>query len=113
MRLLLDENLSESVLSTLPTPFRGSEHVRRLLGDGATDRAVWQAARDGGFTIVTLDSDFERLGPLLGHPPKVVWLGLHNPSNRRVHALLSTKTAVIAAFIADPETSFLAIRERD
>ncbi len=113
MRLLFDENLSESALAALPPSFQGSAHVRRLLGDGATDRAVWQAARDGGFTIVTLDSDFEALGPLLGHPPKVVWLGLHNPSNQRVHALISAKADVIAAFIADPTTSFLALRERD
>lgn len=113
MRLLFDENLSEAVLAALAPPFEPPEHVRRLLGDGATDRAVWQAARDGGFTIVTLDSDFEALGLLLGHPPKVVWLGLHNPSNQRVIALISAKADVIAAFIADPTTSFLALRERD
>jgi predicted nuclease of predicted toxin-antitoxin system len=113
MRLLLDENLSESLLAALPRTFEGSSHVRRLLGDGASDRAVWDAARSGSFTILTLDSDFEALGPLLGHPPKVVWIRMHNPSNRRLTSLLAEKAAVIAAFIADPETSFLAIRERD
>ena len=38
---------------------------------------------------------------------------MHNPSNRRLASLLAEKAAVIAAFIADPETSFLALRERD
>ena len=111
IRLLLDENLSEALLARLPSPFDGSSHVRQLLGEGRSDQEVWNAAREGGFVLVTLDTDFERMSVMLGAPPKVVWIAAHNPNNRRLSALLDAKAESIVRFVGDPDASFLAITE--
>ena len=37
---------------------------------------MWQYARDHGFAIVTLDSDFYDMSLIHSSPPKVVWLRL-------------------------------------
>ena len=108
-RLLLDENLSEAVLKGLPAQFDGSTHVRHLLGAGATDQAVWNAAKDGNFTIVTLDSDFEALCVARGAPPKVIWLRVSNPSSTAVRAVLASKSDAIVRFIDDGVACFMAL----
>jgi predicted nuclease of predicted toxin-antitoxin system len=110
VRLLLDENLSESVLTRLPARFAGSQHVRTIAGEGTKDRDVWRIARERGLVIVTLDSDFETLSVLHGPTPKVVWLALHNPSNARVLDLLSSKADAIQRLVEDQECGFLALR---
>lgn len=110
MRLLLDENLSESLLRRLADAFPESAHVRAALGDGAADERVWQFARDRGYILVTLDEDFERLSIARGAPPKVVWLGLHNAGNAEIAALLQNRAESIARFVADPDAAFLALR---
>lgn len=111
MRLLLDENLSETLLPRLPHAFEGSSHVRLKLGEGTPDRGVWDAAASGGFTIITLDSDFEAMSVLRGAPPKVIWLAIHNPSNARIAKLLASRADMILRFGADPEAALLALRE--
>ena len=45
MRLLLDENLSESIAPRIRSVFPDTEHVRRALGAGSTDVAVWAFAK--------------------------------------------------------------------
>jgi predicted nuclease of predicted toxin-antitoxin system len=110
VRLLLDENLSEALLPKLEAVFDGSAHVRQLLGEGHSDRAVWNAALDGGFILVTLDGDFERVSVLEGAPPKVVWIDCHNPSNRQIAELLRSKAARIVGFSAESDSAFLALR---
>lgn len=44
MRLLLDENLSESVLPAIADLYPDSLHVRRLGARGASDKSVWRLA---------------------------------------------------------------------
>jgi predicted nuclease of predicted toxin-antitoxin system len=48
MRLLLDENLSESIAPRIRSVFPDTEHVRRTLGTGSTDAAVWAFAKSTG-----------------------------------------------------------------
>ena len=51
----------------------------RLLGmSTADDLALWNHAKQNGFVVVSLDSDFYDLSVLLGHPPKLIWLRCGN-----------------------------------
>lgn len=69
VRLLIDENLSEAILAKvcglLPD-------VRRELGDGTGDLAIWDHAQSHGFVLLTRDEAFARLSTLRSPPPKVV-----------------------------------------
>ncbi len=109
IRLLLDENLSEHLLLQLVDLFPGSEHVRDLNRGGASDRALWELARTGGFILATRDEDFVGMSVLQGPPPKVVWLNVGNSRNAVISALLRTHAGDIDSFVAHDEYTFLAI----
>jgi predicted nuclease of predicted toxin-antitoxin system len=109
VKLLLDENLSQRLLQPLSDLFPGSAHVRDLTGSGASDSAVWEAARAGNFTLTTRDEDFIGISVLRGSPPKVVWLNVGNSRNATIAALLQSHAGDIERFVADNDHTFLAI----
>ena len=69
MKLLFDQNLSRKLVDQLQHEFPDSIHVTAVGLDAATDRELWQFAREHGFAIVSKDSDFRQLAFLYG-PPK-------------------------------------------
>jgi predicted nuclease of predicted toxin-antitoxin system len=48
VRLLLDENLSESVIPSILDLYPESLHIRLLGAGGAADGIVWQLAKERG-----------------------------------------------------------------
>lgn len=107
--LLLDENLSESVVPAIVDVFPGSVHLRTLGLGGVADREVWETAKRRDLILLTRDSDFETLSLMFGHPPKVVHLRAFNPSNRDVVRALRRQAKVIEQFWQDPKLSFLSL----
>jgi hypothetical protein len=55
MRLLLDENLSPRLATSLADLYPGSAHVTAHDLGQAPDEAVWAFAREHGYTLVTKD----------------------------------------------------------
>lgn len=101
MKLLFDQNLSFDLCRPLTDTHPNSSHVRVLGLAEADDRTVWRYARENGFTLVSLDSDFAEMAALLGAPPKVIWLRCGNQPTPAVEALLRRHTDIIAAFGED------------
>lgn len=109
MKLLLDENLSPTLVQALSADYPGSAHVRDLgLGSG-TDQAVWERARAEAYVVVSKDSDFRQMSFLFGAPPKVVWIRLGNCTTLEILALLRNGKSALRAFWADPEAAFLVL----
>jgi predicted nuclease of predicted toxin-antitoxin system len=109
MKLLFDQNLSFKLCEALADIFPGSSQIR-LLGLGeADDRKVWQCAKDHGFVLVTLDSDFADMAALYGQPPKVLWLRCGNQPTAAVEKLLRSHAKTIAAFSQDAAAACLEI----
>lgn len=69
MKLLLDQNLSRKLVARLGDLYPDSAHVAELGLDRASDREVWEFARDHGFILVSKDSDMVELSLLGGAPP--------------------------------------------
>ena len=88
MKLLLDENLSRRLIPPLQNAYPGSSQVVLMGLESASDRAVWQAAKDNNFIIVTRDADFEELSLVHGQPPKVIWLKIRNQNRASTLKLL-------------------------
>jgi predicted nuclease of predicted toxin-antitoxin system len=109
MKLLFDENLSPRLVGLLAAEYPGSEHVRNVGLAAAPDPAVWSYAATYGFAIVTKDNDFQHRALLLGHPPKVVWIGVGNCPTAAVAALLRARQSDLLAFEADPVAALLAL----
>lgn len=85
MKLLLDENLSRRLVPFLQHDYPGSSQVVLLGLESASDREVWQKAKDDGYVIVTRDADFQELSLVWGQPPKVV--RLRTPNQTRAATL--------------------------
>jgi predicted nuclease of predicted toxin-antitoxin system len=98
VRLLLDENLSESVIPAIVDLYPESLHIRLLGAGGAADEIVWQLAKEHECLLVTRDEDFLRLSILRGAPPKVVWLAVGNRSNQEIVNLLRIRHQEIHEF---------------
>ena len=109
MKLLLDENLSARLVGLLIDLYPGSSHVADEGLVGAPDEALWTHAAQHGFTLVTKDEDFHRLSVLRGAPPKIVWIRLGNCATADIARLLRFRAPLIAAFVDDPNATFLAL----
>jgi predicted nuclease of predicted toxin-antitoxin system len=109
VRFLIDENLSPALVVALREVFPASVHVETLRLRGADDSKVWEAARVGGFAILTKDDDFNARSVLLGTPPKVVHLRVGNVATSAVVDLLLERRTRILAFGEEGETSLLVL----
>ena len=100
MKLLLDENLSRRLVPFLQHDYPGSDQVVLLGMQSATDKEVWQRARDDGYVIVTRDGDFQELSLVWGQPPKVIRLKTLNQTRAAtLTLLLENKDAIIESLI--------------
>ncbi len=82
-----------------------------LLGlSGETpDERIWRAAKQGGFTVVTADTDFVQLSGLYGTPPKVIRLERMDYS-AQIPASLIRRHAVAITEFEKSERSVLILR---
>lgn len=100
MKLLLDQNLSRFLVGSLSEPFPGSAHVTALGLDTATDREVWQFAREQDYVLVSKDSDFSDLAFVHG---------LGNASTAEVKEVLLGAADRIAAFVEKDDDAVLVL----
>lgn len=112
MKLLLDENLSPHLAGRLADVYPGSKHVQECRLGSAEDKAIWQYAKDNGFTIVSKDSDFQERSVLDGFPPKLIWLRAANCTSAEIENLLRKAVLVITQFIRADKESCLVLGVR-
>lgn len=102
MKLLFDQNLSFRLVEAVAEAFPGSAQVRLLGLEQASDREIWDYARENGFVVVTKDSDFHELCVLYGPPPKIIWLKIGNASTQVVKdGLLKNADELKAALMCE------------
>jgi predicted nuclease of predicted toxin-antitoxin system len=112
VKLLFDENLSPRLPEVLADVYSGSAHVHDCGLGNADDSAIWQYAKENGFTIVSKDSDFQERSVLLGQPPKLVWLHVANCSTQEIEQLLRSALSTIRQFVEEAEESCLVLGVR-
>jgi len=66
LKLWLDENLSVRLVARLQNLFPGTQRVSQLGLQSAPDLQIWEAARSGGFVLVSKDEDFRNLARVPG-----------------------------------------------
>ena len=104
MKLLLDENLSESLVGMLTDIFPDTQHVRTVGLEGADDRQVWNFSARNNRIIVSKDSDFREFAMIFESEIKVIWIRLGNCSTANIHLLLRNKFGEICAFSVSDDT---------
>lgn len=95
MKLLLDENLSRRLVPFLQHDYPGTSQVVLLGMESATDKDVWQRAKDEGYVIVTRDADFQELSLVWGQPPHVIRLKTPNQTRAATLEILLDNADVI------------------
>ena len=109
MKLLFDQNLSPRLPRWLVDIYPGSDHVRTLHLDRATDSAIWLHAKTEGFCIVTQDADFAERSRLYGSPPKVLWLRCGNVTPHQVEQLIRRNAGIIEALANDSALHYFGL----
>ena len=78
MKLIIDENLSRFLLSTIGTVFPESTHVAYQDRLNVFDLEIWDFAKQKGYCILTKDWDYKFTSMMYGCPPKVIHLNCGN-----------------------------------
>ena len=92
MTIWLDAQLPPQLAAWIKTEFSSDAIAVRDLGlRDATDKAIFEAARDANAILMSKDSDFVELVLRNGSPPKLIWLTCGNLSNAALHTMLRGK----------------------
>jgi predicted nuclease of predicted toxin-antitoxin system len=113
VKLLFDQNISHRVVLQLQNTFTEAKHVRDFNLQFATDRQIWNFAKQNGFALVTFDSDFNDLATLFGHPPKIVWLRFGNTLTQNLVNKIKQRKEIITLFLTDISYSNVGCLEID
>ncbi len=109
MRILLDQNLSPSIKSSLQDIFPDTLHVQDLGMSEAEDLDVWEYAGEHELVIVSKDSDFLHLSSRYGHLPKVVRLACGNCPTDEIVSLIRDHHTGLLAFHDDEDEAYLEL----
>ena len=109
MKLLLDENLSRCLVPFLQHDYPGSNQVLLLGMESASDKEVWQKAKNDGYVIVTRDADFQELSLVWGQPPKVIRLKTLNQSRAATLKVLPENREVITESLVERDLASVEI----
>ncbi|MCC5645790.1 DUF5615 family PIN-like protein [Nostoc sp. CHAB 5824] len=88
MKLLLDENLSDLIISQIVDLYPDSVHVKTLGLINRDDVLIWEYAKVHDFVITSKDSDFHQRSLLYGHPPKFIYLRIGNSPTSKIVQIL-------------------------
>lgn len=102
MKLLLDENLSRRLVPFLQHDYPQSNQVVLIGMESASDKDVWQKAKDDDYVIVTRDADFQELSLVWGQPPKVIRLRTLNQSRAAtLKVLIENRDVIIESLVGN------------
>lgn len=108
MKLLLDENLSDRIISRIVDLYPDSVHVKTLGLINTDDVIIWEYAKAQDFIIASKDSDFHQRSLLYGHPPKFIYLRIGNSPTSKIVKILRDNFGTISQF-ADSEIESILV----
>lgn len=109
MKLLLDENLSDRIISRIVDLYPDSVHVKTLGLINTDDVVIWEYAKVHDFVIASKDSDFHQRSLLYGHPPKFIYLRIGNSPTSKIVQILRDNFAIISQFASSEVESILVL----
>lgn len=90
MKIWVNAQLPPAIASWIAENFKvEAVAVRELNLRDATDREIFDAAKNESAIVMTKDSDFIDLVKALGSPPQVIWLTCGNTTNARLKEILA------------------------
>jgi predicted nuclease of predicted toxin-antitoxin system len=109
MKLLFDQNISHKIILHITDIISECTHVSAAGLHNFQDIEIWNFAKENGFIIVTLDSDFINFATLYRCPPKVIIIKNFNASTRGISEKIRQAHLTISEF-AESDDCVLIIR---
>lgn len=109
MKLLLDENLSDRIVSRIMDLYPDSQHVKNLSLTNTDDAIIWEYAKVNDFVIVSKDADFHQRSLLYGHPPKFIYLRIGNSPTSKIVQIFRINFEIITDFENAKQESILVL----
>jgi predicted nuclease of predicted toxin-antitoxin system len=109
MKFLVDENISRKIVPAIASSFPDSRHVTDLSLQTKDDSAIWDFAKENGFSILTKDSDFNEILAMKQFPPKIVWIQRGNCSTPAILEIINTNILRINSFLIDADNGLLVL----
>lgn len=111
MKLLFHQNISFRSVNLLHPTYSEAKHVKEFDLQHATDKQIWNFAKENQYSIVTFDSDFYDLVTLYEHPPKIIWLRIGNTTTQNLAKVLKSHFDSIKSFLSDSNYAEIACLE--
>jgi predicted nuclease of predicted toxin-antitoxin system len=103
-QIWLDNHLSPALTGWINATFGLNCVQLRDLGlERASDREIFEKAREADALLISKDRDFAELVLRLGAPPPLIWLTCGNTSNRALRSLLGVRLATALSMIESGE----------
>ena len=109
LKILVDENLSRRLTTTLGDAFPESRHVSTEHLLKTLDEGIWNFALQKGYCILTKDWDYKFMSVAFGCPPKVIRLNCGNKTTAHIANLLQQKLEIIKEFLSGNDDCYLEI----
>lgn len=109
MKLLLDQNLSRYLLTSICEIWPDSSHVALIGMNTASDKEIWAFAARNQYIILSKDNDFVQMATFFGAPPKVILLSIGNASTDDIKHCLLMHKKIINEFCNNLEEALLII----
>jgi predicted nuclease of predicted toxin-antitoxin system len=109
VKLLLDANISPTLIGRLTSEYPDSMHVRDAGLRHASDAEIWDYAKVHDFVVVSKDTDFRERSFVEGFPPKVIWLAIGNAGTLHIEALLRRERQRVDDFGQSTDASLLIL----
>lgn len=109
MKILFDQNISHKLHKQLDPIYHESKSVKSVGLLNATDKEIWDFAKNNNFSIFTQDSDFNELFNQYGFPPKIIWLRTGNINTINVALLLKDRQLEIQSFLSNEKYGIFEI----
>ena len=107
--LLFDHNLSRKLIHRLADIYPDSAHVSPFGMDRASDKEIWEYAREHDYIIVTKDADFGEFSVVWGIPPQIIWIRRGNCSTNDIESMLRDNFETIVEFSDDGSIGVLTL----
>lgn len=90
MTIWLDAQISPLIAGWIKDKFGIEAMPVRDLGlKDASDRMIFEKAKEANAIVITKDIDFKIHQEKFGSPPKIIWLTCGNTSNKRLQEIFS------------------------
>jgi predicted nuclease of predicted toxin-antitoxin system len=113
VKLLFDQNISFRILRGIESHFPIATQVRLEGLEDASDKEIWQYAKEKGYTVVTFDSDFYDFSVIWGAPPKIILIRSWDQTTKAISTLIIAHKETIYYFEKDSSLNCLEITKAE